>query len=62
MRHVAHIFRRHAKPERRAPQYSYIHFTSNLDWCWAIRRGKTGIDRLPHADSHFEYAKRAGSG
>ncbi|ENG8444201.1 oxidoreductase [Salmonella enterica] len=29
--HVAHIFRRHAKPEEQAPQYSHIHFTSDLD-------------------------------
>ncbi|WP_252493430.1 Gfo/Idh/MocA family oxidoreductase, partial [Escherichia coli] len=29
--HVAHIFRRHAKPEEQAPIYSHIHFTSDLD-------------------------------
>ncbi len=29
--HVAHIYRRRAKPEEQAPQYSHIHFTSDLD-------------------------------
>ena len=29
--HVAHIFRRNARPEEQAPQYSHIHFTSDLD-------------------------------
>ncbi len=29
--HVAHIFRRHAKPEEQAPIYSHIHFTSDPD-------------------------------
>lgn len=29
--HVAHIFRRSAKPEEQAPAYSHIHFTSDLD-------------------------------
>ena len=28
---VAHIYRRRAKPEEQAPQYSHIHFTSDLD-------------------------------
>ncbi|HBZ4239989.1 TPA: oxidoreductase, partial [Klebsiella pneumoniae] len=26
---VAHIYRRRAKPEEQAPQYSHIHFTSD---------------------------------
>ena len=29
--HVAHIYRRSAKPEEQAPQYSHIHFTSDLE-------------------------------
>ncbi len=43
--HVAHIFRRHAKPEEQAPQYSHIHFTSDLDEVLGDPQVKTG-DRL----------------
>ena len=56
--HVAHIFRRHAKPEEQAPQYSHIHFTSDLDEILNDPQVKLVIV-CTHADSHFEYAKRA---
>ena len=36
--HVAHIYRRSAKPEEQSPQYSHIHFTSDLNEVWATRR------------------------
>ncbi len=57
-RHVAHIFRRHAKSEEQAPQYSHIHFTSDLDEVLGDPQVKLVIV-CTHADSHFEYAKRA---
>lgn len=53
--HVAHIFRRHAKPEEQAPQYSHIHFTSDLDEVLGDPQVKLVIV-CTHADSHFEYA------
>lgn len=56
--HVAHIFRRHAKPEEQAPHYSHIHFTSDLDEVLGDPQVKLVIV-CTHADSHFEYAKRA---
>ncbi|MDM4208217.1 oxidoreductase [Klebsiella spallanzanii] len=56
--HVAHIFRRSAKPEEQAPQYSHIHFTSDLDEVLNDPQVKLVIV-CTHADSHFEYAKRA---
>lgn len=56
--HVAHIFRRHAKPEEQAPIYSHIHFTSDLDEVLGDPQVKLVIV-CTHADSHFEYAKRA---
>lgn len=56
--HVAHIFRRHAKPEEQAPIYSHIHFTSDLDEVLNDPDVKL-IVVCTHADSHFEYAKRA---
>ncbi len=56
--HVAHIFRRHAKPEEQAPQYSHIHFTNDLDEVLGDPQVKLVIV-CTHADSHFEYAKRA---
>lgn len=58
--HVAHIFRRHAKPEEQAPIYSHIHFTSDLDEVLNDPDVKLVVV-CTHADSHFEYAKRAGS-
>lgn len=56
--HVAHIFRRNARPEEQAPQYSHIHFTSDLDEILNDPQVKLVIV-CTHADSHFEYAKRA---
>ena len=56
--HVAHIFRRHAKPEEQAPIYSHIHFTSDLDEVLNDPDVKLVVV-CTHADSHFEYAKRA---
>ena len=56
--HVAHIFRRGAKPEEQSPQYSHIHFTSDLDEILNDPQVKLVIV-CTHADSHFEYAKRA---
>lgn len=56
--HVAHIFRRHAKQEEQAPHYSHIHFTSDLDEVLGDPQVKLVIV-CTHADSHFEYAKRA---
>ncbi len=57
--HVAHIFRRHEKPEIEGqPQYSHIHFTSRLDEVLYDPQVKLVVV-CTHADSHFEYAKRA---
>ena len=56
--HVAHIFRRRAKPEEQSPQYSHIHFTSDLDEVLNDPQVKLVVV-CTHADSHFEYAKRA---
>ena len=56
--HVAHIFRRNARPEEQAPQYSHIHFTSDLDEILNDPQVKLVIV-CTHADSHFDYAKRA---
>lgn len=56
--HVAHIFRRHAKPEEQAPIYSHIHFTSDLNEVLNDPDVKLVVV-CTHADSHFEYAKRA---
>ena len=55
---VAHIYRRRAKPEEQAPQYSHIHFTSDLDEVLNDPDVKLVVV-CTHADSHFEYAKRA---
>ncbi len=54
---VAHIYRRRAKPEEQAPQYSHIHFTSDLDEVLNDPLVKLVVV-CTHADSHFEYAKR----
>lgn len=56
--HVAHIFRRRAKPEEQAPIYSHIHFTSDLNEIFDDPQVKLVII-CTHADSHFDYAKRA---
>lgn len=56
--HVAHIFRRSAKPEEQQPQYQHIHFTSDLDEVLNDPQVKLVIV-CTHADSHFDYAKRA---
>ena len=56
--HVAHIFHRNARPEEQAPQYSHIHFTSDLDEILNDPQVKLVIV-CTHADSHFDYAKRA---
>jgi predicted dehydrogenase len=56
--HVAHIYRRRAKPEEQSPQYSHIHFTSDLDEVLNDPQVKLVIV-CTHADSHFAYAKRA---
>ncbi|PJR63220.1 oxidoreductase [Raoultella sp. T31] len=56
--HVAHIYRRGVKPQEKAPQYSHIHFTSELDEVLNDPLVKLVIV-CTHADSHFEYAKRA---
>ena len=57
--HVAHIFRRSEKPEiEQQPQYSHIHFTSQLDDILNDPQVKLVVV-CTHADSHFEYAKRA---
>lgn len=58
--HVAHIYRRSAKPQEQAPQYSHIHFTSDLDDVLNDPQVKLVIV-CTHADSHFEYGK-AGAG
>ncbi|MDU2542657.1 MAG: oxidoreductase [Klebsiella sp.] len=56
--HVAHIYRRRAKPEEQAPQYSHIHFTSDLDD--VLNDPQVNLVVVcTHADSHFEYAKKA---
>ncbi len=52
------FFRRHAKPEEQAPIYSHIHFTSDLDEVLNDPDVKLVVV-CTHADSHFEYAKRA---
>ncbi|MFV2738503.1 Gfo/Idh/MocA family oxidoreductase, partial [Escherichia coli] len=49
---------RHAKPEEQAPIYSHIHFTSDLDEVLNDPDVKLVVV-CTHADSHFEYAKRA---
>lgn len=56
--HVAHIFRRHAKPEEQHPQYSHIHFTSDLYEVLDDPQVKLVVV-CTHADSHFDYARRA---
>lgn len=56
--HVAHIYRRSAKPEEQSPQYSHIHFTSDLDEVLNDPQVRLVIV-CTHADSHFDYAKRA---
>lgn len=57
--HVAHIFRRHEKPElEQAPQYGHIHFTSQLDDILNDPQVKLVVI-CTQVDSHFEYAKRA---
>jgi len=57
--HVAHIFRRHEKPEiEQQPQYGDIHFTSRLDEALYDPQVQLVVV-CTHADSHFEYAKRA---
>ena len=56
--HVAHIYRRRAKPEEQSPQYSHIHFTSDLDEVLNDPQVKLVVV-CTHADSHFDYAKRA---
>ncbi|MDZ7323845.1 oxidoreductase [Kosakonia sacchari] len=56
--HVAHIFRRHPKPEEQHPQYQHIHFTSDIDDIFNDPQVKLVIV-CTHADSHFDYAKRA---
>lgn len=58
IRHVAHIYRRRAKPEEQSPQYSHIHFTSDLDDVLNDPQ-VTLVIVCTHADSHFDYAKRA---
>ena len=52
------FFRRHAKPEEQAPIYSHIHLTSDLDEVLNDPDVKLVVV-CTHADSHFEYAKRA---
>lgn len=57
--HVAHIFRRREKPElEQQPQYQHIHFTSELDEVLNDPQVRLVIV-CTHADSHFEYAKKA---
>jgi Predicted dehydrogenases and related proteins len=56
--HVAHIYRRSAKPEEQHPQYQHIHFTSDLDEVLNDAQVKLVVV-CTHADSHFDYAKRA---
>ncbi len=58
---VAHIYRRRAKPEEQAPQYSHIHFTSDLDEVLNDPLVKLVVV-CTHADSHFEYAKKGTGG
>ncbi|MFK3663298.1 oxidoreductase [Scandinavium sp. NPDC088450] len=55
---VAHIYRRSAKPEEQHPQYQHIHFTSDLDEVLNDPQVKLVVV-CTHADSHFDYAKRA---
>ena len=50
--HVAHIFRRRAKPEEQLPQYSHIHFTSDLDEVLNDPQVKLVVV-CTHADSHL---------
>lgn len=57
--HVAHIFRRNEKPDiEQQPEYSHIHFTSDLDEVLNDPQVKLVVV-CTHADSHFDYAKRA---
>ncbi|MGL5241055.1 MAG: oxidoreductase [Kluyvera ascorbata] len=56
--HVAHIYRRSPKPDEQAPQYAHIHFTSELDDILNDPQVKLVVV-CTHADSHFEYAKKA---
>ncbi|ALB64428.1 Putative oxidoreductase [Cronobacter condimenti 1330] len=57
--HVAHIFRRHSRPELEShPRYQHIHFTSDLDDIFNDDSVKIVVI-CTHADSHFDYAKRA---
>lgn len=56
---VAHIFRRHEKPElEQQPQYAHIHFTSQLDDILNDPQVKLVVV-CTHVDSHFDYAKKA---
>ncbi len=55
---VAHIFRRHPKPQEQEPQYQHIHFTSDIDDIFNDANVKLVIV-CTHADSHFDYARRA---
>ncbi|MCS5945495.1 Gfo/Idh/MocA family oxidoreductase [Klebsiella variicola subsp. variicola] len=58
---MAHIYRRRAKPEEQAPQYSHIHFTSDLDD--VLNDPQVNLVVVcTHADSHFEYAKKGAGG
>ncbi|VFS62737.1 Uncharacterized oxidoreductase yhhX [Kluyvera cryocrescens] len=56
--HVAHIFRRSPKPDEQQPQYAHIHFTSELNDILHDPQVKLVVV-CTHADSHFEYAKKA---
>lgn len=57
--HVAHIFRRNEKPDiEQQPEYNHIHFTSDLDEVLNDPQVKLVVV-CTHADSHFDYAKRA---
>jgi len=57
--HVAHIFRRHAKPElEQQPQYAHIHFTSQLNDILDDPQVKLVVI-CTHVDSHVEYARKA---
>lgn len=57
--HVAHIFRRREKPElEQSSQYAHIHFTSQLEDILEDPQVKL-VTICTHADSHFEYARRA---
>ena len=56
--HVAHIYRRSPKPDEQQPQYAHIHFTSELNDILHDPQVKLVVV-CTHADSHFEYAKKA---